>query len=163
MGEKSTMTTTFAILWTLLSVAGLAALFYAGWRHQTTAEQKDDYMAKWLSLIGSIAPYVLLAIPGIPPVIIPAVVHGIQVAEGIQGASGAQKKAAVLDLVSTALTTVNGVTPGSVDVEDALSAVSGGIDTTISVINTVHNASNQVASNSAPSVTVSPIVPPPAV
>ena len=50
----------------------------------------------WLSLIAQFAPFILAAIPGVPPGIIPFISAGIQSAETIPGATGPQKLTAAV-------------------------------------------------------------------
>ncbi len=133
------------VVYVVLVVALL--LTVVGRRWQSTVSAKDAYTMKWLSLIGNLAPFVLAAIPGVPPVLIPAIVHGIQTAEQIPGASGAQKKAAVLDLVATGLTTTNSIAGSQkIDASATLAAVSSGIDATVNAVNAVHSVTNPPAS-----------------
>ncbi len=94
---------------------------------------------KWLDLVKNLAPFILAAVPGVPAVLIPAIVHGIAVAETIPGASGAAKKAAVIDLVTTGLQTANAVKPGTIDEASTVAAVSNGIDATVNAVNAVHS------------------------
>ncbi len=95
---------------------------------------------KWLDLVKNLAPFILAAVPGIPPVLIPAIVHGITVAEGLPGATGVQKKAAVIELVSTGLQTANTMAGKAViDESSSIAAVSQGIDATVNAINAVHS------------------------
>ncbi len=53
-------------------------------------------LPSWLSLIAQFAPFILAAIPGVPPGIIPFVAAGIQSAETIPGATGPQKLTAAV-------------------------------------------------------------------
>lgn len=98
-------------------------------------------MNQWFSLVMNLAPLVLAAVPGMPPVLIPTIVHAIQEAQQIQGASGAAKKAHVLAVATDAVTAVNGA-KGTTVINPAVvqGAVSSGIDTTIGVINLVQQA-----------------------
>lgn len=100
-------------------------------------------MNKWLSLALNFAPFILIGIPGMPPALIPVIVHGIQEAEQLQGASGADKKAHVLSLVNDGITAVNAAQNKQViNPAVALPAVSAGIDATIGAANTVAQVQN---------------------
>ena len=125
--------------WFYLIAASIGSLlaFLEGWRSQHTAAAKETYMLKWLQLVASFAPYILATIPGLPPFVIPAIVQGIQDVEQIPGASGAQKKATVLDLVKTGLGVVNNATSHKVDPVAATAAVSLGIDAVVAAVNVV--------------------------
>lgn len=98
-------------------------------------------MNRWLSLVLNLAPLVLMGIPGMPVVLIPTIVHAIQEAQQIKGASGADKKAHVLTVATDAVTAVNGA-KGQVVVDPAVvtAVVAPAIDTTIGVINLVQQA-----------------------
>lgn len=98
---------------------------------------------KWLELVRTLAPFILAAVPGVPPVLIPAIIHGIQTAEQIPGASGPQKKAAVLDLVSTGITAANTVAGRPlVNKAHVTGAVSAGIDATVNAVNAIRSATS---------------------
>ena len=96
---------------------------------------------KWLELIKNLAPIILALVPGVPPAIIPAIMHGITTAEGMPGATGAQKKAAVLDLVQVGMETANAVAGKTIVDPAGLSGVVGlGIDTAVNAVNIIHAA-----------------------
>ena len=94
----------------------------------------------WLSIVKMVVPFVLTA-AGVPPIIIPLVTGGIAEAQGIKGATGAQKKAHVLNLVSAGVTGMNAAA-GKVIVDPtlAVTTTSSGIDTAVGVVNIVHQA-----------------------
>lgn len=96
---------------------------------------------KWLELIKTVAPLILTFVPGMPPVLIPAIIKGIEIAEAIPGATGEQKKVAVINLVKTGMSTANAI-HGEVILDPvALSnIVSKGIDTAVDTINIIHGA-----------------------
>ena len=98
-------------------------------------------MKKWLELLKALGP-MILATAGVPPVAIPLIIHGIEVAEA-SGKPGADKKAIVMDGVKTAASTVEafGKLPGLVEVTDK------GIDTTIAVIKMIDKATPEVVVN----------------
>lgn len=89
-------------------------------------------------VLEQIAPIALSVIPGVPPVLIPLVVHGIQTAEAIPGATGAQKKAAALDLVNTGIASTNAAAGKQVIDPTAINAVGEGIDTVVGVVNLIN-------------------------
>lgn len=98
--------------------------------------------AKIAELVGPIA----MSAAGVPPAVIPLVVHGIQIAEaagppkGLADAkTGAEKKALAMDAVQTGLNAVNAVRPGTVDVTGIASVVSNGIDAAVAAINAAHD------------------------
>jgi hypothetical protein len=98
---------------------------------------------KWLELLKTFGPLVLSQIPGVPPVVIPAIIHGIAVAESMKGATGAEKKAAALDLVATGMTTANAFAGKVILDPVALSGVVGqSIDAVVDTVNIVHGVNN---------------------
>ncbi len=118
-----------------------------------TPQAKQEELMKWLDLVKNLAPFILAAVPGVPPVLIPAIVHGITVAEGIQGSTGVQKKAIVIDLVSTGLQTANAVAGKTViDETSSVAAVSQGIDATVNAINAIHSATSANTATPPPAV-----------
>lgn len=72
--------------------------------------------------------------------LLPLIMHGIQTAEGMKGATGAEKKAAALELVRTGLAGVAAAGKHPLDEPSALAAVSHGIDATVAAINAVQKA-----------------------
>lgn len=98
-------------------------------------------MTQWLSLVLNLAPLVLMAVPGMPVVLIPTIVHAIQEAQQIKGASGADKKAHVIAVVGDGIAAVNGAKGTEVISPAVVTAVvAPAIDTTIGVINLVQQA-----------------------
>ena len=94
----------------------------------------------WKSLfhtISAIAP-VVMAVAGVPPMLIPVITHGIAMAEGTHTISGAEKKAHVLLDVNAAIAGINAVTPGLIPLNATVLLVDKAIDTTIAVLNVIH-------------------------
>ena len=91
-----------------------------------------------LHTISAIAP-VVMAVAGVPPMLIPVITHGMALAEGTHtiSGSGAEKKAHVLLDVSNAIAGINAVKPGLIPPE-TVDVVSQAIDTTIAAINVIH-------------------------
>lgn len=94
---------------------------------------------KWLKDVAHIAPLILPFIPGVPPVLVPFIVHGIQTAEQIEGASGPEKLAASLDEVNNGINALNAVKPGAVDAGLVNDAVVKGIAATVATVNVVND------------------------
>lgn len=94
----------------------------------------------WLDAIAHLAPFILPLIPGLPPVLIPFIVHGIQTAEVIPGASSATKLAAALDEVNTGIAALNALKPNTINPSLSTSAILSGINTTVAVANVVTDA-----------------------
>lgn len=73
--------------------------------------------------------------------ILPLILHAISTAEGMKGATGAEKKAAAIDLVRTGLAGVETVSGKHVlDIPEAEAAVSSGIDAAVHAVNAVKKA-----------------------
>lgn len=87
-------------------------------------------------ILEQIAPIALSLVPGIPPVLIPVIVHGIQTAESV-GGTGSEKKAQAMDLVRTGILAAN-LTAGKQIVDPTvIHAISNGVDTVVGVVNTI--------------------------
>ena len=91
---------------------------------------------KFGHLVEQLAP-IALAVTGVPPVLIPIVIHGIQVAEQF-GGSGAEKKAQAVDLVTSAISGTNLAAGKQVVDPTAIHAVSNGIDAVVGVVNLIN-------------------------
>ena len=122
-----------------LTYAALVILAILGalWGLDRLDGKTDMKLSDFARIAQVVAPFVLAMVPGIPPSIIPALIHGIQVAETLPGADGAAKKKVVLDLASTAISATNDAAKKQVIDPTAINAISNGIDTTIGVINLV--------------------------
>lgn len=97
-------------------------------------------MPTWLQIALRFAPMILSSIPQTQK-IAGAVGDGIIIAESMPGASGADKKSAVMQMAANSITSVNAAAGKVVlDPQVTLAAASSAIDTTISVINLVHDA-----------------------
>lgn len=109
---------------------------------------KTDTVNKWLSLVQVLAPAVLMAVPHgekIAPYI-PIITTGIQEAEQIPGASGAEKKAHVVNLAMAAFQSLQQTGKVHLNQTDFSDTVSAGIDATVGTINLVHQAHAPAAS-----------------
>lgn len=97
---------------------------------------------KWLTIVSQIAPIVLLAVPGgaaIAP-LVPVITHAITEAEQIKGASGADKKAHVLNTVQDAVTTINATGKAKLDPAEVQAVAGQGIDAVIATVHVVEGA-----------------------
>lgn len=139
------MISQIAVIHGLVIISGILAIALLVWSVYTapTPEGKVEAMKKWLELVKVLAPVILSVTPGVPPILIPAIVHSIETAEQIPGATGAQKKAAVLDEVRTGLAVTAAVKGAPViDTELTVAAVSSGIDAAVNGVNAVHSIHN---------------------
>lgn len=97
----------------------------------------------WKQLVAVLGPLVLANVKHgdkIAP-LVPTIVHGITEAEGIKGATGAEKKAHVLIIANDAVTAINSVKGATVlDPIEMHDAVAHGIDTVVATVNLVHKA-----------------------
>jgi hypothetical protein len=93
----------------------------------------------WIQLLLGMAP-AILAVAKVPAALIPTITHAMAEAQGLSGASGADKKAHVLSIVQDGVTALNDAKGKTVlDPAKTVAAVSGGIDTTIATINLVQD------------------------
>jgi hypothetical protein len=99
-------------------------------------------LSKWLELVKVLAPTILTVVPHADRIgpFVPLVLHGIEVAEGMKGATGADKKAAAIDLIATGLLGANATGTVKIDVEGVTTAASSAIDAIITAANGVHKA-----------------------
>lgn len=95
-----------------------------------------------LGLVGKFAPMILPSVPGGQRVLpfIPVITHGIVEAEQLPGASGADKKAHVLNLLADSVTALNATGKTHLNFDELSGIASHGIDTTIGAINLLHHA-----------------------
>jgi hypothetical protein len=92
----------------------------------------------WLKKVEFVVPFILPFIPGVPPAVIPFIVKGIQTAEAVEGATGAQKLAIAQAEVANGVAAVNAAKPGTIDETNLNSAVTNGINTAVAVTNLIH-------------------------
>lgn len=92
----------------------------------------------WLKKIASIAPLVLPLIPGIPAVLTPFIIKGIQTAETFEGATGPEKLAKAVDEVNNGIAAINAVQPDTVNAAAVNDAVVHGISTVVAIANVAH-------------------------
>lgn len=92
---------------------------------------------KWFDIIKTVAPIVLMMIPGMAP-LVPLVIFGITEAEQIRGASGPQKKQHVMEIVQAGLTGTNAVAKKELlPPQQTMQTVSAAIDTVVGVANLI--------------------------
>lgn len=73
--------------------------------------------------------------------LLPLIMHGIQTAESMKGASGPEKKAKAIELVRTGLTGVETATgKHPLDIPETAAAVENGIDAVVGMVNAVKKA-----------------------
>ena len=96
-------------------------------------------MNKWLELVKLLAPIIVAStVPG-GAVLGPLIAHGISEAEKMKGATGSEKKAHVLNLVSDGVAGINTAKGQEVlDPSATVDAASKAIDTTVAVVNLVN-------------------------
>ena len=97
---------------------------------------------KFLEVLNAVGPLVLLAVPGgaaIAP-IIPVIVGAIGEAEAIKGASGAEKKQHVLNIVAAGVTTANATGKVTLDPSEVQTVASHGIEAVVGTIHVVEGA-----------------------
>ena len=92
-------------------------------------------LKSWINAITKIAPIILAAVPGVPPLLVPAIIKGIHAAEAIPGATGPEKLAAAIEIIDASATAINEAKPNTIKVSEINSAVKHGIETVIAVTN----------------------------
>ena len=92
-------------------------------------------LKSWLHAITQLAPIILAVTPGVPTVLIPAIIKGIQAAETIPGASGPDKLTAALKIVDASADAINAAKPNTIRPAEVTKAVTSGIATVIAVTN----------------------------
>lgn len=94
---------------------------------------------KFLFLVNALAPLVLANVKGGDKVaeFIPIVTDGIIAAEQIKGATGAEKKAHVLDLVAAGVAGANATGKVKLDASAVTTAAGDGIDAVIGAIHAI--------------------------
>ncbi len=103
---------------------------------------KTDTVNKWLALAQMLAPVVLMNVPHgdkIAPYV-PIITAGIQEAQQIPGASGADKKAHVMNLAMAAFQSLQQTGKVHLSASDFQATVGAGIDATVGTINLVNQA-----------------------
>ena len=94
---------------------------------------------KTLMLINLLAPIALANVKGGEKVsqFIPIVTNGIIAAEQMKGATGAEKKAHVLEIVTAGVQASNATGKTAIDVHEVVTAAGAGIDATISAVHAI--------------------------
>lgn len=101
----------------------------------------------WFSLIGKFAPFILAAIPGVPPQIIPYVAAAIQSAETIPGATGPQKLAAAVTIAQTGFAAAQAA-GAHVNASVVNESLAVGTSAVVNVVNAFHQ--DQSGQNASP-------------
>jgi hypothetical protein len=94
---------------------------------------------RFKQLLSMLAPVVLTAVPGgekIAP-FVPVIVHGIDEAEQIKDATGAEKKAHVLEIVKASVTVANATGKVKLDPAAVHAVASKGIDSVVGAIDII--------------------------
>jgi hypothetical protein len=113
--------------------------------------------SKFADVLKVVGPVILSTIPGVPPMIVPAVINAITAAQMMPGATGPAKKAAVLAEVVDGLEIANGIliAKGKSPVGDPAvisASVGAGIDAVITTVQAV-----KLAHDTAPPVVPEPV------
>lgn len=97
---------------------------------------------KFLTIVGSVGPLVLLAVPGAGAIapLIPTIIGAIGEAEAIKGATAAQKKAHVLNVVAAGVATANATGKVTLNPTDVAAVASDGIDAVIGTVHVIEGA-----------------------
>ena len=99
-------------------------------------------LKKFVAVVSQVGPVVLAMVPGgdkIAPVI-PKIVDGIKEAEAMKGASGADKKRHVLNIVEQAVGVANTTGKVSISADQVKSIASQGIDAVVATVHVIEGA-----------------------
>ena len=107
------------------------------------------HFTDFLKAVEQLAP-IVLPLTGVPVALVPFVVHGIQIAEQLPGATGAQKLSAAVELTNNGVAALNTVKPGSIDADKVNTALVSGINATIAAVNAVKSAKKPEAPPALP-------------
>jgi hypothetical protein len=97
---------------------------------------------KFKDIVTALAPIVLIAVPGGAAVapFVAVITKAITEAEQIKGASGAEKKAHVLEIVKAGVETANATKKVKLNSEDVQAVASDGIDAVIGAVHVIEGA-----------------------
>lgn len=98
------------------------------------------FWKKFADVAKAVAPVALVFVPGVPPQLGPLLGHAIAEAEQIAGASGADKKAHVLGIVTDALQTAAAAGKPIGDPNVIVPAVSAATDAVVASVNAIKAA-----------------------
>lgn len=100
------------------------------------------HLSKFLNIVKVIAPLVLANVKGGDKIgaLIPTITDGIAEAEQIHGASGAEKKAHVLNIVKAGVETANATGKVTLDPAEVHEVASDGIDAVVGAIHVIDGA-----------------------
>lgn len=122
----------------IIACGVLSSRFLTG-SHTLTLDQRRELM-KWLDILKVVGPIVAMSIPGAQP-LVPVIVAAIGEAEAIPGASGAEKKAHVVNVAIAAAEGVNVAAKKQImDPTTVSQTTSSAIDTIVGVTNLVQQA-----------------------
>lgn len=89
----------------------------------------------WLNAVTTVLPVALAAVPGMPPALVPVIVHGITEAEAMN-VPGEDKKLHVLNMVRLGIDAVNATQHETViDKEKVMPVIEHSIDVGVSIAN----------------------------
>ena len=99
-------------------------------------------LGKWLNIVKLIAPVVLANVKGGDKiaVLVPTITDAISEAEQIKGASGAEKKAHVLNVVQAGVVAANASGKVHLDPAEVQATASHGIDAVVDAIHVIDGA-----------------------
>lgn len=97
----------------------------------------------WARVVVSALPYVLTVIPGLPPLLVPIIVHGIVEAEQL-GRNGDDKRLHVIELVKASIVGINTARGTTfIDADAVMPIVEHAIDLGVSIANQVAHGNGQ--------------------
>jgi len=99
-------------------------------------------LTKFLTIVNAVAPIVLLTVPKGEKIgqFIPTITQAIVSAEQIKGATGAEKKAHVLEIVAAGVATANATGKVKLDGSEVAAVAGAGIDAVIGTVAVIQGA-----------------------
>lgn len=97
---------------------------------------------KFLQIVASVGPILLTLVPGGAAVatLVPVIISAIGEAEQIKGATGAEKKAHVLEIVAASVTVANTTGKVRLDPAEVQTVAGNGIDAVIGTVHVIQGA-----------------------
>jgi hypothetical protein len=136
-----------AHVYDLVTVAAAVAFFCGLYHRRITAFLRHPIQEAptmpsffdFLKTVETVLPIILPLVPGGAGVskLTPFIISGIQAAEQVQGATGAQKLSIAVAEVNNGVAALNSVRPNTIDPNAVNAAVVAGINTTIATVNAI--------------------------
>lgn len=122
----------------LLAVANVLLRLLTNQGVQMGPSKESDMNWGWLKLVGQIAPIALAATPMAP--LAPYIAIGVQQAEQMEGATGAQKLAKAVEIAKTGIAAADAQAGRQIiDPAAADAAITAGVNAVVGTVNIIHD------------------------